>query len=187
MSQGLINEELNERLNQIVKKMFEMNRFWDGAMSPLAINFVLSNFEATYHKPVAHFFPAAADLISELQKSYNNITTYYMTPEGKKDYISIYEFFELNVEKHLEAQKLISETIDWARMGIDEDMTGTNEVIASALQRFARLIGLFTSQAILLRDKCYAYGSSSLEVQLFDRDCDKFLIVGNLELPSLLG
>lgn len=186
MERGLINQELNDRLNTIVSDMFMLNRLWDSAMSSLSVNFVLTNFEKTYHVPQAHRFLAYADKNSEVQAAYNNITTYLATPEGKKDYLSPLEFFELNITKLVEVQKHISDTIDFAVMQSDEDLTGTGMAVASALKRFMRVFAGDIAQAILLRDKSEAYGQEPWQLQLFDRDCDKFLILSE-DIPKLVG
>jgi len=186
MERGLINQELNNRLSTIVSDMFMLNRLWDGAMSALSVNFVLTNFEKTFHVSQSHRFPLYADKNSEIQAAYNNVTTYFATPEGKKDYLNPLEFFELNIVKLVEVQKYISDTVDFAVMQSDEDSTGTSMAVASALKRFMRVFAGDIAQAILLRDKSEAYGQESWQLQLFDRDCDKFLILSE-DIPKLVG
>lgn len=179
---GLISPELNDRLDNLVAEMFYMNRVWDAALSKLNVDFVMSNFESTFHSGVAHKFPLIADKISEIQSVYNNITTYKATPQGRNDYGSPLDFFEFNLEETIRIAKMISATC--GEIDQFEDM-GANYVVRSALLRLSRYFAVYVNQAILLKDKAAAYGMRPLNIQLFDKEAESFLVVPS-EIPSLL-
>ena len=182
---GLIHNEINERLDRIVQKFFWLNRVSDAGMSVLANEFTLHRFEEKFH-PIAHLYPLLADRVSEIQKTYNMVTTYHETPLGKKDFVSPLEFFEYNLTEHLAVQKYIADTVMMIRQGGINDTYGTHSLVASALGKLLRIFAPYVSQALLLVDKATSYGEVSFAVQMFDENCNHFIIIDSeQDVPSL--
>lgn len=182
---GLIHNEINERLNRIVQKFFWLNRVSDAGMSVLANEFTLHRFEEKFH-PIAHLYPLLADRVSEIQKTYNMVTTYHETPLGKKDFVSPLEFFEYNLTEHLAVQKYIADTIKAIQQGGVDDTYGTHSLVASALGRLLRVFAPYVSQALLLVDKSTSYGEGSFNIQMFDENCGNFIVIdAGQTVPSL--
>ena len=180
----MISPEVNDKLNDLVAYQFYLNRVWDAGLSKLNVDFVMSNFEATFHAGLAHKFPLIADAISEVQTNFNNVTTYKLTPQGRNDFATPLEFFEFALAEMVRGQKMIVECTEMLQGMPDE--FGINPVIAASLKKLARFFAAYVGQAILLRDKSKAYGQKPLNIQLFDEEADSFLVVPEA-IPTLLG
>lgn len=178
----MISPEVNDKLNDLVAYQFYLNRVWDAGLSKLNVDFVMNNFEKTFHNGLAHKFPLLADAISEVQANFNSVTTYKLTPEGRNDFATPLEFLEFALTEMIRGQKMI---IDITKTICDtEDDFGVNSIIGSALKKFSIAFAVYVGQVALLRDKSKAYGQKPLNLQLFDEEADSFLIP--LKVPTLL-
>lgn len=166
---GLINEELNESINELVGQCFLGNRILDRMMSVLNIKFVMNNTVKLLHSGLAHKFPLLGDILSDYQSSRNNLTTYPETPRAEEDYNNILEIFTKFHNYMVDFEDSIKDVIEQA--SDDKDL---NTKIF--LENFLLRINKYTEQSILLVDKAEKYGDNLMG---FDRDIKKFFILGD--------
>jgi ferritin len=166
---GLIKDELNESLNELVGECFLGNRILDRMMSILNIKFVMNNTSKILHGGMAHKFPLLADMISYYQGSRNNLTIYPETPRAEEDYSSPFDLFTRFYNYMIELEDSVKEVIEQAI-----DIKDKNTKVF--LDNFLLNLNKYTEQAILLVDKSEAYKDNWMD---FDRDIDKFFILGD--------
>lgn len=98
---------------------------------------------------------------------YNIAPKYYETKRDTRDYVSILEFFEINLKEHEETYNLIKEAINTAVVNGDLN-------VETDLKQLLRIWNKFMEQAILLRDKAEVYKDN---VALFDGFAEQFYIL----------
>lgn len=170
MPKGLIKENVNETLNQLIGDMFAMNRMLDRMMSVMSIKFVMPKTVNILHPKMAHAYPAEADKISDYQGSRNNLTAYPETPIGNEDYSTPLEIFNRMLMKQLEIEESISEAIVLA---YDEGDMITKVFLQDFLLNFNK----YTEQILLLIDKATMYGDNSVHWMLFDSNVEDFIVL----------
>ena len=163
---GLIPENINSKLDEIVTKCFEGNRIADRGMSVLAVKFVMSNTSEILHEKLAHLYPLLADKVSTFQESRNNLTFYGLTPADNTDYDSPLQFFERMFDYMVDLEAGISSAIRIAR---DEDY-----MTYSFLLGFLLEINKVTEQCLLLLDKAEQYNG---KWESFDARVNGFVIL----------
>lgn len=166
---GLINEELNESLNDLVGECFRGNRVLDRMMSILNIKFVMNNTVKYLHDGMAHKFPLLADKISDYQGSRNNLTVYPETPRDDSDYNSPLELFMKFYEYMIFLENSVKDVI------VQADDVG-DLTTSEFLRKFLFNLSRYTEQSMLLVDKSEAYKDRLMD---FDRDIKKFFILGD--------
>lgn len=170
MPKGLIKENINETLNQLVGDCFAMNRMLDRMMSILSIKFVMPKTVSILHPKLAHAYPALADVLSDYQGSRNNLTIYPETPIGNEDYSTPLEIFNRMLMKQLEMEESISEAIVLA---YDEGDMMTKVFLQNFLLDFNK----YTEQILLLIDKATMYGDNPVHWMLFDSNVEDFIVL----------
>ena len=164
---SLIPEEVNQKLNTVVGKLFEANRVADRGLSILDVKFLMNKTSKILHERLAHLFPKMADVISDYQSKRNTLTIYPQTPIGEEDYISPMVFFEDLVALMMEIENLTSETCDEAKQSGDY-MTKV------FLEEFMISLIPVTHQCLLLADKYEAYLDNA---QLFDHNVEDWIVL----------
>ena len=161
---GLIKENVNTKLDQIVTFLFAGNRMADRAMSVLDVKFVMSKTSNILHNKYAHLLPLLADRISEYQSDRNMLTVYGLTPRDDTDYTDPLEIFNKFVEYQMQLEDMINEAYV---LSVDEDDCFTH----AFLMDFMRQITPVTKQCLLLLDKASKYN----DWMQFDRDIKNFI------------
>lgn len=162
----LIPENINNKLDEIVTKCFEGNRFADRGMSILGVKFAMNKTEGILHEKIAHHFPQLADVVSSFQDSRNNLTFYGLTPADRSDYSSPLEFFEKLVDFMMELESSVSEGME---MTIHEDC-----VTFAFLTEFIQDVAKVTHQCLLLLDKAEQYKE---DWKSFDERIESFIVL----------
>lgn len=169
---GLISDNLNGQLNDLVGKCFSINRMLDRGMSLLMVRWKMINSSKTLHPKVAHAFPSSlfADSISDYQASRNMETIYPATPIGNADYTSPLEFFTDFYNQCIELQSMIYDATESA---IDDGNHSTKVFLDGLTQRLIP----FTDLAQNLVDLTGQYGDDSFHLQVFDSVIDNYVNV----------
>ena len=164
---GLIKDNLNEKLDLIVQKLFEGNRVFDRIVNQLDIKFIMNKTSEILHPKLAHMYPILADSISEYQGSRNNNTVYGETPRDATEYISPLRVFERILGYQMELESSLKDAIEIA-------FEESDYVTLSFLQSFALQLIPYTKQSLLLLDKAKLYDDDWMG---FDRDIERFIIL----------
>lgn len=164
---GLIKDNLNEKLNLLVQKLFAGNRFLDRAINQLDLKFVMNKTATALHAPIAHKYPLLADQISEYQGDRNMGTKYLVTPEDSTEYNSPKDIFQKYVDYQVELERVIYDALDTS---VDENDWSTT----AFLQKFLNEITPYTKQALLLNDKANLYANNWMQ---FDHNVEDFIVL----------
>ncbi len=111
--------------------------------------------------------PLVADQLSDILLRYNIPPKYYETKRDTREYGSMLEFFNVNLNEHIQTYELLKEAINTATVNGDLN-------VESDLKKILRMWNKFMSQAILLRDKAEVYKDN---LAMFDGFCDQFYIL----------
>lgn len=163
----LMSEDTIEKINLLIQKMFNLNRELDRFLGYADVKWALSSFNKVYHEGYAHLMPLLADFLADILLRYNIAPKYYETRKDVREYSSLLDFFNTNLNEHIEAYEMIKDAINSAT--INGDLNAESD-----LKHFMRIWNKFMSQAILLRDKAEIYKDN---VALFDGFCDQFYIL----------
>lgn len=169
---GLISNELNEQLNQLIGKCFAINRMLDRGMSLLKVRWKLSLASDILHPKVAHAYPGDqfADSISDYQAQRDMESIYPATPMGNREYNNPLEFFEDFHKENLEFQDMIQDAMDQAS---DEGDRTTKKFLSKLLYRLVP----FTDLSQTFVDLCHKYGNDDFHMQVFDSVIEKYINV----------
>lgn len=167
MTQSLIKDSVNAKLDELVKKFFLGNRIFDRAMSVLDVKFVMPKTVSILHPKLAHLFPSLADKISTYQSDRNALTVYGETPLDNSDYNSPQEFFIRMVAYMAEVEFLCGEICEIA-------MENNDHTTKAFIDSFLVSIIPVTKQLILLADKSEKFGS---DLMMFDHIVEDFIIL----------
>ena len=169
---GLISEELNNMLNDVLTKCFALNRLLDRDMSLLSVKFKMARTAEILHPALAHAYlgDEFADSISEYQASRDMLTIYGATPIGNKDYNTPLDLIVDYYNENLELQEMIYDTVDKA---IEVGDYTTKIVLDGLLSRLSK----YTALSITLVDLFTDYGSEPYKLQLLDSVIDKYVTV----------
>lgn len=164
----LINEETQEKLNLLIQKFFQLNRTWDNFLGFSNVEWSLSNFNKIFHAGLAHLYPLLADLVSDIELKYNVVPKYYETERDTRTYSTMLDFFNTNINEHIETYELIKDAINVATINGDLN-------VECELKHLLKIFNSFMEQAILLRDKAQIYGEDNKYI--FDSFADQFYIL----------
>lgn len=163
----LISEDTIEKINLLIQAMFNHNRTLDRFLGYADVKWALSTFNKVYHQNYAHLMPLLADELADILLKYNIAPKYYETKEDVREYPSLLDFFNVNLNEHIETYNLIKEAINTAVINGDFN-------VESDLKQFLRIWNNFMNQAIILRDKAKIYRD---DMAMFDGFCDQFYIL----------
>lgn len=163
---SLIEDKVNEKLNEVVKKCFLLNRIMDRGMSILAVKFAMNNTVNQIHPKLAHLYPKLADNVSDYQGARDCLTVYGETPLDDSDYTTPLDFFNKILEYQEELEANVSEGIETAK----EEMDFMTKVF---MDSFLLSLIPVTNQILLLVDKAESYK----DWMMFDADIEKFIIL----------
>ena len=169
---GLISEELNSLLNNLVGRCFRLNRLLDRGMSLLNVRWAMFKSSELLHPALAHAFlgDKFADSISDYQGSRNNETIYPATTIGDQNYNNYLEFFKEMLNEFIIFSNEIEDTISFAIQ--DEDNT-TKVFLDGLLSRLAPYIEQMQDLVDLGTD----YGTDRLGKRFFDENIEKYIKV----------
>ena len=165
----LISEETINKLNLIIQRMFTHNRSWDRFLAYSNVEWSFSNFNEVFHHGLAHLYPLLADVVGDILLRYNVVPAYYETPKDTRVYSSMLEFFNININEHIETYELIKEAIDVATVNGDLN-------VETDLKNLLRHFNYFMEQDILLKDKAESFGETNKF--MFDSFANQFYVLG---------
>ena len=164
----LIAEETIEKINLLIQAMFNHNRTLDRFLGWADSQWSFVTFSKVFHEKYAHLMPLLADQFADILLRYNIAPKYYETKRDVREYNSMIDFFNVNLNEHIETYELIKSAIDTATINGDLN-------VEADLKSFLRLFNRFMEQAILLRDKAQVYGENNKA--MFDGFGDQFYIL----------
>lgn len=163
----LIAEETIEKINLLIQAMFNHNRTLDRFLGWADSQWSFITFSKVFHEKYAHLMPLLADQFADILLRYNIAPKYYETKRDVREYNSMIDFFNVNLNEHIETYELIKSAIDTATINGDLN-------VESDLKRLLRIWNKFMSQAILLRDKAEIYKDN---LAMFDGFAEQFYIL----------
>lgn len=163
-----ISQETQNKLNLLIQKMFQLNRTWDNFLGYSNVKWAFNNFNKIFHTGLAHLYPLLADKIADIELRYNIVPKYYETKKDVREYESMIDFFNININEHMEAYELIKSSIDTATVNGDLN-------VETDLKTFLRTFNHFMEQAILLKDKAEVFGEDNKA--LFDSYAEQFYVL----------
>lgn len=163
----LISEETIEKINLLIQAMFNHNRTLDRFLGWADSQWSFVTFSKVFHKGYAHLMPLLADECSDILLRYNIAPKYYETKTDTREYSSMLEFFNINLNEHIKTYEMIKDAINTATVNGDLN-------VESDLKRLLRIWNKFMSQAILLRDKAEVYKD---DLAMFDGFAEQFYIL----------
>lgn len=166
----LISQELNARIDFAVTSAFRLNRLLDRACSILSVKFKLLKTSELLHKKFAHWFPQAADFLSNFQDSRGMLTVYGETPLADFDAVSHIELFEMFVDEFIKYQDEVEDIIDASILEKDR-------MTESFLRDYLLKLNPYIQSAMNVLDVARMYGTEPLGMQLFDNEIKHCLTV----------
>jgi len=166
----LISQELNTILDSLVTEAFTCNRILDRSMSLLSVKFKLLKTSELLHAKFAHWFPQAADLVSNLQDSRGMLTVYGATPLANFDAVSHIELFEMFLDEFVKYQDMIEDAIDASILEKDR-------MVEAFLKDYLLKLNPYIQSAMNVLDVARMYGTEPLGMQLFDNEIEHCLTV----------
>ena len=163
----LIAEETIEKINLLIQAMFNHNRTLDRFLGWADSQWSFVTFSKVFHEKYAHLMPLLADQFADILLRYNIAPKYYETKRDVREYNSMIDFFNVDLNEHIETYELIKSAIDTATINGDLN-------VESDLKRLLRIWNKFMSQAILLRDKAEIYKDN---LAMFDGFAEQFYIL----------
>lgn len=161
----LISEATEEKVNLLIQAMFNHNRSWDRFMAVAQVDWAMDNFTKVFHDGLAHIYLGLVDLLGDILLRYNIAPKYYETKRDTRIYSGMLDFFETNLNEHIETYELIKSAIQTAVDNGDFN-------VEADLKQFLRIWNKFMNQAILLRDKAQVYGEENKA--MFDGFAEQF-------------
>lgn len=161
----LISEATEEKVNLLIQAMFNHNRSWDRFMAVAQVDWAMDNFTKVFHDGLAHTYLGLVDLLGDILLRYNIAPKYYETKRDTRTYSGMLDFFETNLNEHIETYELIKSAIQTAVDNGDFN-------VEADLKQFLRIWNKFMNQAILLRDKAQVYGEENKA--MFDGFAEQF-------------
>lgn len=129
------------------------------------VDWAFDNFVKTFHDGLAHLYPLLGDFLGDILLRYNIAPKYYETKRDTRTYSGMLDFFETNLNEHIETYELIKSAIQTAVDNGDFN-------VEADLKQFLRIWNKFMNQAILLRDKAQVYGEENKA--MFDGFAEQF-------------
>lgn len=150
----LISEATEEKVNLLIQAMFNHNRSWDRFMAVTQVDWAMDNFTKVFHDGLAHLYLGLVDLLGDILLRYNIAPKYYETKRDTRTYSGMLDFFETNLNEHIETYELIKSAI---QVAVDNGDLN----VETDLKQFLRIWNKFMNQSILLRDKAQVYGEEN--------------------------
>ena len=141
-----ISTQTKGKIEELISAQFQLNRYWDRAMSVLDTKFAMNHFVELAHPRLAHIYPLEADLYADILLRWNYPVVYDTTFKDDTDYASPMEFFEGQLERHLLIYQLIRDSI---KVALENNDYNVEADLKHLLRRWNKFIG----QSYLLRDK----------------------------------
>ena len=163
----LISEETIEKINLLIQAMFNHNRTLDRFLGYADAEWSFVNFNKVFHKGYAHLMPLLADEFSDILLRYNIAPKYYETKKDVRTYTTMLDFFNTNLNEHIETYELIKDAINTATVNGDLN-------VEADLKSLLRQFNHFMEQAILLRDKAEIYKDN---LAMFDGFAEQFYVL----------
>nr|DAH50349.1 MAG TPA: hypothetical protein [Caudoviricetes sp.] len=163
----LISEETQEKLNLLIQRFFQHNRSWDNFLGFSNVEWALNHFSEVFHHGLAHLYPLLADVVADIELRYNVVPKYYTTQKDTRIYGSMLEFFNININEHIETYGIIKDAINTATVNGDLN-------VEADLKSLLRQFNHFMEQAILLRDKAEIYKDN---LAMFDGFAEQFYVL----------
>lgn len=169
---ALIFEKINNELDKIRSKCFDINRIMDRGVSLLEVRWKMPLTAHILHPVAAHSILGDdfADSISKYQAERDNESVYLATPAGDKEYDSPLALF---IDYHNNLLELESMTKDAVDMSIEYGDTVTKIFLDGFLTRLIPYI----SMSKVLVDLGVAYGKDSFQLQMLDVNIEKYIQV----------
>ena len=161
----LISEATEKKVNLLIQAMFNHNRSWDRFIAVAQVDWAMDNFTKVFHDGLAHTYLGLVDLLGDILLRYNIAPKYYETKRDTRTYSGMLDFFETNLNEHIETYELIKSAIQTAVDNGDFN-------VEADLKQFLRIWNKFMNQAILLRDKAQVYGEENKA--MFDGFAEQF-------------
>ena len=168
----MINEKLNEALNEIVGKLFSLNRLFDRACSVLSVKHKAITSAKIIHSTLAHFFPIFADSITEYQQSRNMLSRYPSTQEGNEMYESPIQFYEIALEEMSRFEDMVEDALDSAVTGDIRDHS-TKSFLNGILKSWNPYLETMNN----IVDICKNYGNDLKSQMQFDDEIEHCFVV----------
>ena len=162
---GYISEKTKQKIYELVTAQFQLNRYFDRAMSVLDTKFALNNFVSLAHPKLAHIYPLVADEYADILIRWNYPVVYDTTFRDATDYSNPMEFFDGQLERHLLIYELIRESIKVASGNDDYN-------VEADLKHLLRKWNRFVGQSYLLRDKAVSVNGNWA---MFDGFAEKYV------------
>lgn len=134
-------------------------------MAVAQVDWAMDNFTKVFHDGLAHTYLGLVDLLGDILLRYNIAPKYYETKRDTRTYSGMLDFFETNLNEHIETYELIKSAIQTAADNGDFN-------VEADLKQFLRIWNKFMNQAILLRDKAQVYGEENKA--MFDGFAEQF-------------
>lgn len=83
--EAYFNQETLNKVDDLMKIIWNGNRLYDTACNVLKVNFNMYNLEEVLHQNYAHFFPEFSDKLVGFLEGYNTIVNYPATMESPSD------------------------------------------------------------------------------------------------------
>ena len=115
----LIAEETIEKINLLIQAMFNHNRTLDRFLGWADSQWSFVTFSKVFHEKYAHLMPLLADQFADILLRYNIAPKYYETKRDVREYNSMIDFFNVNLNEHIETYELIKSAIDTATINGD--------------------------------------------------------------------
>lgn len=160
----LISQPTVKLINQVSKQCFQLNRFWDRAVSVLDVDFAMKQASSLLHKDFAHKFPLLADDINEILTKYNINVDYDVTEADDSKYANIQEVFTKGLNEILKLRLLAMAAKESARTSGEGD-------VEAMIGRFLDKLSAYVAQSLALKDKADQYKDNAAG---FDHDISKF-------------
>ena len=141
-----ISENTIKNIEELQTSYFQLNKYWDRFMSVADTKFAMKNFVRLAHPRIAHAYFFASDLFGDILSKYNIPTVYDTVYREDKDFTSVGEGLEGNLERNLMI-------VDLFNAAIEEAVKNGERQVSVELSKLMRLHNEFVDQAYLLVDK----------------------------------
>lgn len=164
----LMSERTSKAIDNIVQRMFYMNRVCDNIVTNMSVNWSMNKASNIFHKGIAHAYPLIADKYSDIQDQFNVRTNYLETPKDITLYDTLQQAMDRALSELLVTNDIIIDAIEIAKE--EEDIN-----VKVLLEKNLAELTPYINQHILLRDKANLYKE---DYARFDHDFEDFYILG---------
>ena len=167
---GFIDIDLNEQLNLLIGKAFNINRMLDRGMSLLMVQWKLVNSSTILHEKLAHAYPGDqfADAISDYQGRRGMLSIYPATDIGNRVYDTVVDFFKDYLAENIEFENMIKDGIEMAKNKYDYT---TEKFLKNMLSRLTVYTD-FAQELIDLYSNC---DNDKFKLMILDSEIDDYI------------